>query len=104
MLLFKVVIFIFNLFKFILKLLYLFLLLLINIFQCMYFFFVFIMLYPTYFYIYHTPEKTSIRHILFSYSIILQKLQIFHISSTHIISYHASLFLKVKTIYLFLVG
>ena len=76
MFLFKMVIFIFNLFEFILKLLYLFLLLIIYIFQSMYFLFVFIMLCASDFHINHASEKTTIGYILFA-SIILQELKIF---------------------------
>jgi len=67
------------------------------------FFFVFIVLYPANFYIDHTPEEASICYILFS-SVILQKLKILHISYAHVISDHASLFLEVKAVNLFLVG
>jgi len=76
MFLFQMIVFIFNLFKFIFKLLNLFLLLIINISQSMYFLFVFIMLYPSNFDIYHASEKTTIGYILFA-SIILQELKIF---------------------------
>lgn len=100
---FKLIVFIFNLFEFILELLYLFLLLVIDILQRVEFFFVFIVLYPTDFYIDHTPEEASICYILFS-SVILQKLEILQISCAHVVSDHASLFLEVKAVDLFLVG
>ena len=76
MFLFQVVVFIFNLFQFILKLLNLFLLLFIDIFQSMNFFIIFSVLLSSNFNIHHAPEKTTIGNILLS-SVILQELKIF---------------------------
>ena len=97
MFLFQVVVFIFNLFQFILKLLDLFLLLFIDIFQSVDFFIIFSVLLSSNFNIHHAPEKTTIGNILLS-SVILQELKVFQISGTHIISYHTTCLLEVHSI------